>query len=219
MQSEEAILAVAKALVENPPEERYEQRDGEMILVREYRRSAIAALEAALSTAEPSEPKAYMHPCGAIWRADNYPAGMDFTADGWVALYDTPAPFVTVKALDWHRRITSWGHLLVAYDPFSRQAYTIRVEDNTTEENISRAKAEKQADYEARIRSTLTAQVQDVAVPSTDMRALQSWVYQQRVSLQTNDPEYFAKYGVWKAVGAQIRSMLPAAPAKQEGKP
>jgi Lar family restriction alleviation protein len=63
----------------------------------------------------------------------------------------------------------------------------------------------------------LTAQVQDVAVPSTDMRALQSWVYQQRISLQTNDPEYFAKYGVWKAVGAQIRSMLAAEPAKQEG--
>lgn len=67
--------------------------------------------------------------------------------------------------------------------------------------------------------AALSAQVQEVAVPTTDMKELQAWVYQQRVSLQTNDPEYFAKYGVWKAIGAQIRAMLAAAPAaKLEGK-
>lgn len=33
------------------------------------------------------EPFAYAHPNGAIWRTDNYPAGMDFTKDGWFPLY------------------------------------------------------------------------------------------------------------------------------------
>jgi hypothetical protein len=40
------------------------------------------------------------------------------------------------------------------------------------------------------------------------LKELQSWVYQQRVALQTTDPDYFAKYDVWKAVGVQIRSAL-----------
>lgn len=33
-----------------------------------------------------AEPVAWMHPNGAIWRADNYPAGMDFSTDGWIPL-------------------------------------------------------------------------------------------------------------------------------------
>lgn len=41
---------------------------------------------------EAQEPVAWMHPNGAIWRADNYPAGIDFTKDGWIALYATPRP-------------------------------------------------------------------------------------------------------------------------------
>jgi len=32
------------------------------------------------------EPVAWMHPIGAIWRQDNYPAGMDFTTGGWIPL-------------------------------------------------------------------------------------------------------------------------------------
>lgn len=43
------------------------------------------ALEAAAGDVA-GEPVAYMHPISAIWRADNYPAGMDFTAGGWVPL-------------------------------------------------------------------------------------------------------------------------------------
>lgn len=34
-----------------------------------------------------TEPFAYAHPIGAIWRLDNYPAGMDFSRDGWFPLY------------------------------------------------------------------------------------------------------------------------------------
>jgi hypothetical protein len=33
------------------------------------------------------ELRAYWHPVGAIWRIDNYPAGIDFSRDGWVPLY------------------------------------------------------------------------------------------------------------------------------------
>lgn len=40
----------------------------------------------------PNEPFAYAHPNGAIWRADNYPAGMDFAEDGWFALYRFRSP-------------------------------------------------------------------------------------------------------------------------------
>lgn len=36
------------------------------------------------------EAVAYMHPIGAIWRANNYPAGIDFSKDGWVPLYAAP---------------------------------------------------------------------------------------------------------------------------------
>ena len=32
------------------------------------------------------EPVAWIHPNGAIWRADNHPAGMDFTQGGWIPL-------------------------------------------------------------------------------------------------------------------------------------
>lgn len=50
-----------------------------------------AALEAALSV-ETAEPFAYAHPNGAIWRMDNYPAGMEFDKDGWFSLYAVPQP-------------------------------------------------------------------------------------------------------------------------------
>lgn len=45
-----------------------------------------------------AEPMAYMHPNGAIWRADNYPAGMDFSKNGWIALY-APQPALAVEGL------------------------------------------------------------------------------------------------------------------------
>jgi len=45
-----------------------------------------------------SEPFAYAHPLGAIWRLDNYPAGMDFTKDGWFPLYrQTPSPQTNLR--------------------------------------------------------------------------------------------------------------------------
>jgi hypothetical protein len=54
-------------------------------------------------------PDAWMHPLGAIWRADNYPAGIDFSKDGWIALYRTrPAPTAAAEVLPYvveYRRI------------------------------------------------------------------------------------------------------------------
>ena len=46
--------------------------------------------------------RAYMHRNGAIWRSDNYPAGMDFTEDGWtplvaLAAQEKPEPGVAVE--------------------------------------------------------------------------------------------------------------------------
>jgi hypothetical protein len=147
-----------------------------------------------------------------------------------------PAPSVAVKALEWsqftHRNLDLNADSIAG-------AYTIRpsagnkfpvylwvpgaqYDDARLKpfDEVETAKAAAQTHHDARIRSALSEQVQDVEKPTTDMKALQAWVYQQRVSLQTNDPDYVAKYGVWKAIGAQIRAMLPAAPAaKLEGKP
>ncbi len=55
-------------------------------------RAALTAAEQAEPAAD-AEPFAYAHPNGAIWRLDNYPAGMDFTINGWFPLYRTsPLP-------------------------------------------------------------------------------------------------------------------------------
>ncbi|BCH56035.1 hypothetical protein RvVAR031_36450 [Agrobacterium vitis] len=62
------------------------------------------------------------------------------------------------------------------------------------------------------IEAALSAQPQTVEGSSIDARAFQSWVFHQRVSLHLKDPDYFVKCDVWKAVGAQIRLMLAAAP-------
>jgi hypothetical protein len=46
-------------------------------------------------------PFAYAHQFGAIWRADNYPAGMDFTEPGWTPLYAIdPAFLARIEALE-----------------------------------------------------------------------------------------------------------------------
>lgn len=52
-----------------------------------FSRAAHAALEAIQQEAEPA---AWMHPHGAIWRADNYPSDLDFSKDGWIPLYAFP---------------------------------------------------------------------------------------------------------------------------------
>jgi hypothetical protein len=70
------------------------QHDTEAGDAQECRRQIDDAI-AALHT-DPCEPVAYMHPIGAIWRDDNYPAGMDFTKDGWIPLYASPAPSLGV---------------------------------------------------------------------------------------------------------------------------
>jgi len=49
-------------------------------------------------------PVAYTHPMKAIWRVDNCPAGIDFTKDGWIALYPADALATLSANLDAMRR-------------------------------------------------------------------------------------------------------------------
>ncbi|ATN32863.1 hypothetical protein ACO34A_03485 [Rhizobium sp. ACO-34A] len=61
----------------------------------------LQARNAEFERAAVSGPVAYMHPTGSIWRLDNYPAGMDFSKDGWIPLYAAPQPAaIKVKALE-----------------------------------------------------------------------------------------------------------------------
>lgn len=55
--TEEMVLAAAKAIAETPPEERFEDRDGETFLIRDLRPTAFAAIEAALSALSSSPGK------------------------------------------------------------------------------------------------------------------------------------------------------------------
>ncbi|NTA27453.1 hypothetical protein [Allorhizobium ampelinum] len=136
------------------------------------------------------------------------------------ALAAAPQPVVSVKPLEWHNTITSYGRLLKAYDPFGRQAYSIRVEDGTTEDDIAKARARKQADYEARIRSALSAQVQDVSVVSGTERVL--WTINEALgqySWYRQDEERRTPFEMADFLAAKIRelrNLTPAPTAKQD---
>ena len=83
-----------------------------------------------------------------------------------------PAPAGAVKALEWTRNNSRFidaccpvGHYEIQ---LGGSAYSFSLNDRYTRQtwpSLSEAKAAAQADYEARIRSVLSAQVQDVAVP------------------------------------------------------
>ncbi len=108
---------------------------------------------AALSTG--AEPVAWMHPKGAIWRADNCPTDENFgPEDGWIALYAAPpappAPAVAVKAL---RLDTNKPE----FDEFDKGWEACLDAISSLFSHPS---------YDKRIRSALSAQVQDVAEES-----------------------------------------------------
>lgn len=149
-----------------------------------YQRGYEAGLEAATASCDPI---AYLRhgeqtfvqnvPFGAMWISDkDDPRSFP--------VYDRPhlpAPPVAVKALEWAESIESTGRYASAktpiggYDVFDFSmsingktktvtgwsGHWINAEQRTT--TFDEAKAAAQADYEARIRSALSAQVQDVA--------------------------------------------------------
>lgn len=98
----------------------------------------------------------------------------------------TPAPSVAVKALEW--RIGSTQHRQVA-SVFDRPMYEVGIDNGRwywlhnwnglalrRVDSENEALAAAQADYEARILSALSAQVQDVAMPEAqDMQLFGHW--------------------------------------------
>lgn len=63
--------------------------------------------------------------------------------------------------------------------------------------------------YEAAVALSVTSQ--DVSESSDSLKELQAWVFEQRLSLLTVDPDFHVKYGVWKSVGTKIRELLSTA--------
>lgn len=198
----------------------------------EGERDMRAALEAALSAAEPV---GYATEYGVGYLAKkswSFNLSMTKEADDVnnVALYDRPpqpAPSVAVKALEWgefstelkrhFQSNTILGQYQIAYlGEFECWQLYSPQKSATWKENFSRhksseeAKAAAQADYEARIRSALSAQVQDVAGDADDYYGndpaeLKRLLAQRDKWLVNNDHWY------------NFTRSLPAAPAKQEG--
>ncbi|SDJ25731.1 hypothetical protein SAMN05428983_0854 [Agrobacterium fabrum] len=194
-------------------------------------RAIMAEREAALSAAEPVATVAEMgaggmrvlmpHPPGS---ADHLPIGTKF----YVA---PPAPSVAVKALEWkaHNEGFSHGRMHYGTGAFGHWYGVSRVKAGCwgcvhhidgkavhlpMTESLEEAKAAAQADYEARIRSALSAQVQDVA----------GW---QLVPVRPTEEmldAYWGQTGESEAMRSRVQArakmyyhvMLAAAPAKQE---
>ena len=217
----------------------------------QYLKQARAALEAALSAAEPvaeivsahGDPEAFGER-ELVARADiqKFPYG--------TKLYATPpAPFVAVKALEWstpHPTTTypEWRALGLGFEavidkskPTRYGKFPLRINGRHTAEKfntLEAAKAFAQADYEARIRSALSAQVQDVAgwqsmgtapKDGTTFIAVMAEAYSPRATLCKFDdgkflsPSLGEKFVVpgWNQWWPTHWMALPAAPAKQEG--
>ena len=149
-----------------------------------------------------------------------------------------PAPSVAVNALEWKDArgdgsfvaSTMFGLLYIA----SERAWGFRNYPDLypVEGGIEKAKAAAQADYETRIRSALSAQVQDVAERQPkeiatweDQQAFEAWAQGERYEMHQHplyylfmDPKTNAARQGWKAALQFIRDRSAAAPAKQEGK-
>lgn len=167
-----------------------------------------AALEAALTAAEPSGEAAGQQ--GRYWMANEgrWSNWFDITFNTWVPepgvrevrnLYAAPpAPSVAVKALEWETDTLMWTRddgvelpasnywtakhhvigLLPGWEisrfvderfPKVTRSFVLRSGRNEKEfATLDEAKAAAQADYEGRIRSALSAQVQDVAEERTE---------------------------------------------------
>lgn len=144
-----------------------------------------------------------------------------------------PAPSVAVKALEWKQNSEDWEiwsapTILGPYDAM-KILDKWEVTRNTVGkigalETIEEAKAAAQADYEARIRSALSAQVQDVA--ELDEKTIVRLAWENfsesdygRLTYE-RAPTMFpqAKYDVpTYALSQFVKAVRAAAPAKQEG--
>lgn len=212
----------------------------------QYRKQSRAALEAALSAAEPEKPAAeeYRHP-EWIWYCESTTGPM-VTFGRWAknpqqkrykladiqpTEHDHPAPSVAVKALEWHKQAISHGYGLFIrlartsigdyqisngaagkYEVYFNKGPISAAYDSEPE-----AKAAAQSDYEARIRSALSAQVQAVEVDrSTDIRKAglkaRDELLECMFDASTVDND-LAEY-MERIIDACVRA---ATPAKQEG--
>jgi Lar family restriction alleviation protein len=149
-----------------------------------------------------------------------------------------PAPSVAVKALEWKRNgwveaFSQPDGLGVWYSISPRKPvhgpgeapFSCRViwgVPNQTEgrylgedfQSVEEAKAAAQADYEARIRSALSAQVQDVAGTGAIAALKEAEPYVEICHSLMTQKE--TRANVWRVL-KQVRAAIAAAPAKQEG--
>ncbi|WP_425639980.1 hypothetical protein [Agrobacterium radiobacter] len=189
--------------------------------------AALAALEAALSAAEPVAWLA-ARKWEQMTAAEPWLTNVVYSEDQaeffpCVPLYAAPpAPSVAVKALEWQRVVgdveVAGSYKLDRMRPRTGsklKKYWVQIALGfgfktiaTLCETVEEAKAAAQADFETRIRSALSAQVQDVAV-----RKLEIAENAMRSTIMSGS--------IWKLEEAleemEIIDLSAAAPAKQEG--
>lgn len=135
-----------------------------------------------------------------------------------------PATSVAVKALEWRDEpIPPSGETLASSVvglyciPHSGDRFYLRFRDATTlgdYSTLDKAKAAAQADYEARILSALSAQVQDVAETEAIAALKEAEPYVEICHSLMTQKE--TRANVWRVL-KQVRAAIAAAPAKQEG--
>lgn len=250
MQSETLVEEFARLVRE------YKQDDGPggveaWNLIADFAVDNADAIEAALSAAEPVGEIAGQQ--GRYWmRAEGrWSNWFDITFNTWLPEQGVrevrntyaapPAPSVVVKALEWKdvrgdgsfAASTVFGLLYIA----SGKAWGFRnyPDQYPVEGGVAEAKAAAQADYEARIRSALTAQVQDVAgtVEAFDRDHPELYWHLAKGKITAGEPLYGAiitdirgnELGDGESNISAIDAFniavddaaLPTAPAKQEG--
>lgn len=147
-------------------------------------------------------------------------------------LYAAPTtPSVAVKALEWEAPTTGPDeYALVANAKIMEFRYEVRrcdgmkstftvtrscdIQPFAWRDTIEGAKAAAQADYEARIRSALSAQVQDVAGTEAIAALKEAEPYVEICHSLMTQKE--TRANVWRVL-KQVRAAIAAAPAKQEG--
>lgn len=188
------------------------------------------AIETALSAAEPARWLVEEHlPSGAIrWQAVEHEhhareIASKSSRTTVAPLYRAPpAPSVAVKALEWEAR-EDGSHCgtsaIGRYHVFPGTGFSYDLCGPvggrlSTHKRLSEAKAAAQADYEARIRSALSAQAQDVAIP-------EGWqlVPKEPTEEIIDKLTLIIRQAAWgrNNVVYQWTQLLAAAPAKQEG--
>lgn len=138
-----------------------------------------------------------------------------------------PQPVVSVRPLEWREgwggsnddivewvADTPWGRVFASVAGYrSSNGKPYERHCDVPEELRANLQNAAQSHHEARVRATLL--VQPPNITNTDMDLLQAWVYQQRVSLNTLDPDYRAKFDMLKLIGQKIRELLACPTAKQ----